>query len=688
MKASLSLAKLIWTTGVAFSVVVVVLFISGSELFDLAEKRLEDVWYRIEPRSMADERIVVVEIDDATLEYYFPEIPIPRGQIALLIDGLMAPEVGAGVVATDLYFEGPDRIDLFNDTLLGNIIGLHRDAFVGALFFSDLWEHDGPDTANWPNALSSFSYNIDHLSCPRGGSANLPPQLLLKNSSAYGHINVDKDETGILRNMPIFVRYGGATIGSLALEALRQYLGLQRSDVTHTKGRIDIGPYYIPVDRTGTVRVRYYCSHTGYNRISMIDLLGSLKEESISSTYFRDKIVLIGIASKIYYPKEYSFTPYGDERPNVYLHADLISNFMAGRFLVDAQPWLLPMMAVILGLIYCLVHFLKSRLKRLLISLFSIIAAVLIDMVLFRSGVSMQVIPLIFIGLPLTVYTYFVSFWEQVDIIKVQEQETLSLRKKEESLVAIEHEIKVARAIQEHLLPQSIPKMEGYDIYGANSAAKGVSGDLFDMVSLRDGEWAIMVADVSGKGISASLLMAASLSVLRSESLKRTTTGSRASEIISQANSMITSITDPARFVTLFYLILDAGSGRMECVNAGHNPPLLVEQLGATRPVEGGDVVLGAIADLDYSDKVLYLEPGQKIVIYTDGVVEAENRQEEQYGDERLAALVRDNYGLSSRELVEAVIEDVNKFANGADQSDDITIVVLGRDPLVNSRTF
>jgi serine phosphatase RsbU (regulator of sigma subunit) len=680
VKASLSLTRLIRTTVIAAAVVVLILTAADSELITIPEKRLEDIWCRLEPSEFGDDRVVVVEIDDGTLEYYFPEIPIPRGQIALLIADLAGSEIGTRVVAVDLYFEGPDRADPSDDTLLAEITRLHSDAVVGALFFSDLWEEGGADTSKWDNPLQAFSYDVPGLSIPVAGDTKLPPSLLLRNAAAYGHINVDKDETGVLRKLPLFVDYGGAVVGSFALEVLRTYAGVQRPDVTHANGAIHLGPYRIPVSRSGTVRVRYFGSHESYQKLSMLDLLESLEDGSVSDEILEDRIVLVGIASKTYYPKEFSYTPYGDERPNVYLHADLISNVLAGRYLVDADRWLLPVMAALLGLVYCMVHFLRSRLLRLLVSLLAILAVILIDLTLFRNGISMQVVPLVLVGIPLTVYTYFVSFWEQVDIIRVQEQETLSLRKKEASLVAIEQEIKVARAIQKHLLPQTMPEIDGYDIYGANSAAKGVSGDFFDFMSLGHDQWAVMVADVSGKGISASLLMAASQAVLKSESMKRISSECHASDIIAQANSLINSITDPSRFVTLFYLVLDANTGRMECVNAGHNPPLIAEPDGQTRYMQPGDVVLGALPGLKYADQVVTLQPGQKLVIYTDGVVEAENCKEEQFGEERLAALAAGNSALSARQLVEAIIEDVDRFADGAKQSDDITVVVLGRE--------
>jgi sigma-B regulation protein RsbU (phosphoserine phosphatase) len=284
------------------------------------------------------------------------------------------------------------------------------------------------------------------------------------------------------------------------------------------------------------------------------------------------------------------------------------------------------------------------------------------------------------IGVPLSVYTYFVSFWEQVDIIRVQKEETLSLRKKEASLVAIEQEIRVARAIQEHLLPQTAPAIEGYDIHGANIAAKGVSGDFYDFLQINEHQWAVMVADVSGKGISASLLMAASQAVIKSETVKRSTSGCSVAEAITNANSLICSITDPSRFVTLFYLVLDGRSGQLECVNAGHNPPLKVGANGDVRYLEPGGVVLGALPDLTYEEQILSLEPGHKIVIYTDGVVEAANREQEQYGEERLADLVTRFSRQSSPQLVDSIVEDVTRFAGGAEQSDDITVVVLGRN--------
>ena len=173
--------------------------------------------------------------------------------------------------------------------------------------------------------------------------------------------------------------------------------------------------------------------------------------------------------------------------------------------------------------------------------------------------------------------------------------------------------------------------------------------------------------------------MAASQAVLRAESLKWSDQLTGSSDVVTAANELIYAITDPAHFVTLFYLIFDSNHGTIGYVNAGHNPPIRVTLDGKARRLEAGDLILGVLPRTVYENRSLELEPGEKLVMFTDGVGDALNSEGEEYGEDRLRVLVSRNSQLTARQLVEKIMDDITGFTGNADQADDITVVVLGR---------
>ena len=675
-------SKLTRTSLITGLVVILALSLSGNTFFALIERRLSDIYDRILGEQTPDDSVVIIEIDDKTLEYYFPEIPLPRGQIALLLDQLAGPVANAKTVAFDLYFEGPDKLDPAWDTLLSMITAIHKDRMVGAVFFSEVGNGTGGAEGNQEIVprLQRFSYSVQGLEFPEAAPNNLPLSLLMDSASFYGHINVYQDETGVFRELPLFIKCGGTVISALGVEALVNFLDIDRANVKINGNHLKLGNYALPLNQHGTLKFRHFGPLEKYQRYSLIDLLEAFESGEVQPNLFEGKIVLVGINSKTYYPNEYSFSSFGYERPNVYIHADVINSILKRRYLKDVQASLLPILSTVLGLLFITIHFLGERKLRLIVSIGSMILLVALDFILFSRGLLLQLIPLLTIAIPLTVYTYFVSYSEQAEIIVAQEKEALSLRAKEASLIAIEKEIKVGRAIQERLLPQTIPEIAGFDIYGTNLPAKGVSGDFYDFLQIDDNHWAIMVADVSGKGISAALLMAASQTVLRSESLRLKEYPGDCTRAVGAANDLVFAITGPSHFLTLFYLILDPGERVIKYANAGNNPPIHVQQDGTTTLLGSGDLILGALPGTRYQTNSMELGPSEKLVIFTDGPSDAVNEAGEFYGEERLRNMVGKCHGLSSQQMTEAIVEDIKSFIGSADQADDITIVIVGRN--------
>jgi serine phosphatase RsbU (regulator of sigma subunit) len=513
---------------------------------------------------------------------------------------------------------------------------------------------------------------------PHSLGVSSPPDIIVEAIRNYGHIDIYRDETNVPRELPLVIEYQGSNVGALSLEMLRCYQDVARADVVLGREAIRVGTTMIPVDSYGGFAIRHFDNVSGLPRYSMIDVLAALEEDPTSLSGLRDKIVILGINSKTYYPKEISYTPAGVERPNVYLHADVISNMLSGFFFSTVSFGGVLFVLIAVAVIFGIIRVLRYRSVRLLISLGLVFGILCADFFLFHSGIKFPAVTILTLGFPLTIYTYFGSFHEQAQIIRTQEREKLELRKKEASLEEIQREIRVARAIQEHLLPKEMPDIPEFDVFGLNVAAKGVSGDFFDFVRLSDGRWGIVVADVSGKGISAAILLAAAQSVLRTECLRADAEELKSAQIISECNRLLFAITDPARFVTMFYGILDSRTGHLSYVNAGHNSPVLLRHDGKVELLEYGDIILAVMPDYAYTARTIDLSTLRKIVIYSDGVVEASNGDDEMYGEDRLLQYVSANGTVSSRDLAQGLVSDVSAFSSGVGQSDDITVVVLG----------
>lgn len=237
----------------------------------------------------------------------------------------------------------------------------------------------------------------------------------------------------------------------------------------------------------------------------------------------------------------------------------------------------------------------------------------------------------------------------------------------------MEEELAIAREIQRGLLPKAPPDIEGYDIEGVNLPSKQVGGDYYDFIKIDDVHYGIAIADVSGKGPPAALLMAnlqASLRALASEYLSPR-------EMIFKINNLIFRNTDIDTFITFFYGILDTKRRTFTYTNAGHNPPYLFHQDGSLRTLTEGGLILGMMESVIYGEERIQLAPGDLIVMFTDGVTEAINQQEEEFGEERLVKIIQQNRSAEAKQLINKIKDSLRRFAGGVHQNDDITVVVM-----------
>ena len=246
-----------------------------------------------------------------------------------------------------------------------------------------------------------------------------------------------------------------------------------------------------------------------------------------------------------------------------------------------------------------------------------------------------------------------------------------------EKLIAIQQELDIATAIQTSILPKTFPPFpdrKEFDIYANMITAKEVGGDLYDFFLIDKYRLGIIIGDVSGKGIAAALLMAVSKTLLKATALK----GIPADNVLREVNNILVDDSPSNMFVTLFYGVLDTRNGAFEFCNAGHNTPFLVSSEGEVKALDNvGGLILGAMKDTEYESNVIIVKSGESIFLYTDGVTEAMNKNEEEFEESRLLKCLSGKVNVSSQGLIQNVFDDVQNFANGKEQSDDITCLSL-----------
>jgi sigma-B regulation protein RsbU (phosphoserine phosphatase) len=235
-------------------------------------------------------------------------------------------------------------------------------------------------------------------------------------------------------------------------------------------------------------------------------------------------------------------------------------------------------------------------------------------------------------------------------------------------------ELEIAKGIQQSFLPDSAPVIPGIELVAKNIPALEVGGDFYDFIPVAKNRWGLVIADVSGKGVPAALFMALSRTLIRASTL----VDADPAQSIGRANRMICEDSKSSMFVTLFYAVLDAQEMTLNYVNAGHNPPLLLQDGAvAVRLLKAKGIALGVIDEVDLQSVKVNLKPGDVLVLYTDGVTEAINSKEEEFGEERLLRVITENRSRPAQEIMDRILAAITAFAGDQPQFDDITLMVL-----------
>src|SRR6056297_89474 len=251
--------------------------------------------------------------------------------------------------------------------------------------------------------------------------------------------------------------------------------------------------------------------------------------------------------------------------------------------------------------------------------------------------------------------------------------ENARLLEEEKQLLSLREELKMAHKIQIKLLPDSVPKFKGFDIEAVNIPAKSVGGDYYDFISKSEDQLAFCIGDITGKGMPAALLMANLQATFRSQVL----VSDDYALSVKRTNTLLFNSTEPTKFATLFFGVLETENPRLTYVNAGHDHTYLIRKNSEPEELEGTGLLLAVVEDTDYEVNQVSLLPGDLLLFFTDGITEAMNNKKQEYGLERLRNLAESLSDQTAENIAAEILKDVNSHSAGAEQSDDITLIIV-----------
>lgn len=250
----------------------------------------------------------------------------------------------------------------------------------------------------------------------------------------------------------------------------------------------------------------------------------------------------------------------------------------------------------------------------------------------------------------------------------------------------LEHDIQIAREVQEQLFPTGAPKVPGLELYGICRPARGVSGDYYDFLPVGSDRVGMVLGDVSGKGVSAALIMSAIQSLIRTRLYADSSDGEPNSERFSTAryfsllNQQMFENTPEEKYATCFYALYDSERRQLVYTNAGHPAPVLFRN-GEVVRLDTGGTPLGLISPVSYGEGKIVLEPGDTLIAFTDGFTESENSFEDQFGETRLIDIVHRARGNPLPALVDEIYRNVEEWTGGGEPQDDMTLIVARAIP-------
>ena len=659
---------------------------------------LFDAHQALAPRQVASLPVTVVEIDQKSLQA-LGQWPWPRTQLARLLDAINQAEpaaIGIDILMPEADALSPERLlarTFITDAAIVAVLkslpphdgelarALHAAPSVMAI--AGATEATGMLLRAAPIAVQNSA--ADGAVAPavtRYAGALTSLDLLDKQARGWGLISVDPSR-GVVRRIPLVASIDGTLVPALAIEMLRVAMGVPSLKLALSGSAVQalsVGELRVPTEADAAVRV-YFSGHRADRFVSAIDVL----EGRVDAAQLRRQLVLIGPTAIGLH--DYQATPIGERMAGSEIHAQLLENLIDGT-LLQRPRWASAaeaLLLLLLGAALLRVTPLLKPVNAALLVLACVGLPLLGAFALFRwqqllFDAATPGLSLLLLFAVLAVLTLGQSTRQRKALqAVVQTQREQSAR--------IAGELEAAQRIQTGSLPR-LDLLQGdgrVDLFATLTPAREVGGDLYDFFRLDADRLFLVIGDVAGKGLSASIFMAVSKALYKSAMLRAPQAD--IGQIMRVANAEVSRDNPEMLFVTLFAAILDLASGELHYCNAGHDNPY---RLHPTRPVparieDGDGPPLCAMSDFAYQGAMCQLLPGEMLCLMTDGVTEAQNPAGELYGPARaeLKLIELGQSEVGAQALVMALQADALAFAAGAEAADDLTILALRwRGPL------
>lgn len=631
-----------WRYWIIIFACAVIVYLSYSHALDIYELITYDARFRLRPTLKNSSDTILIEISDDTLKN-LGKWPLPRDFHVALIKVLKS--FGARQIVFDILFSETQDYD----ETFAHAINAAGNVKLATAFYPD-------------DARRKANLAVEAKKILAG------PSLLLEQSKALkAHINISVDADGKVRRLPLFIKYADNLYPSLGLAAALDCLGLNQGRVEFQRGKVVIGEKLIlPVLPGAAFLVNYpdiwvkSFTHLSYFQVlKAYTDLQSGKQPVIDLSILKGKTCFIGLTATG--TVDLRPTPLESVYPMLGLQASVYNSIMQQKFITavgNSANALLGICVFILSFILC---FRLAPWK-------SLLANLILGIIFFCASTCLFVFLGVWVGLFLPILIIALTYIGSTLYKLIEENKKRLL---------LEKELEIARNIQQSFLPKNIESFSGLSISCFLQPAKFVAGDFYDIVPLDEKRLGVLIGDVAGKGAAASLIMAQTISLFRvfCRSL------AHPAEVLRQLNFELFQKFS-GRFVTSAYVIIDTEKKNLLVSCAGHHP-FLIFRKSPGQVIEAKvpkDIPLGLEANPAYQDETLALEQGDRIVLFTDGLLEARNRQKCEFGADNLKETITANAHFSANALLEKIKERVFRFCVGMLQHDDITLIIISFD--------
>ncbi len=670
----------------------------GAVGWEPIRREVFDGWQRVFPRQVTRYPAVIVDIDEQSLAA-LGRWPWPRTRLAKLAQATR--KLGATAVGFDVIMPEADRLspELLlayrfdvpaqlqqvlsrlpsNDEILAQTLGEIPSVAARAALIDGNFTED--DASYQTPAMVVGDSPVEEVTAYRGHLTNIAS---IENAArGIGYLNDTRDDDGVVRSMPLVIAVNGHLAPALSVELLRTAVGANWYTIIGGPGGVEalqVGNLTIPTDPNGQIRI-YFSPAFKQRRVSALSVL----QGKVAPGAFAGQVAIIGVTAVG--TVDVVSTPVAARMSGVEIQAQVVENILAGSRLIRSPEmfWMELALFVMVGAVFIVVlPWLHPGAGVLSFAGFTAISTA-VSVALFIQW-RLLFDPSFPVAGNLLVFVVLLSAGF-AEAKRRQQELDAALEAEKLERVRIAGELQAARKIQMGMLPdpRAIDHLApNVDFFAILEPAEEVGGDLYDAFMIDERRFFFLVGDVAGKGVAAALFMALSKTLCKSRALQDTLS---LAQLFGKLNREISRENPAMLFVTAVTGILDTIEGKLQLCCAGHETPVLVRpgQLPCMVDVKAGPP-LCVIDDYEYREHRMALQPGERLVLISDGITEAQNLHQELYGRRRVAERIGalDEKQRDAENLCRTLYDDVKQFSSGAGQFDDITVMAVG---LRKSRT-